>query len=382
MSFRASAATEESVHDRRRRQIPRCARNDRDADAVQGIRRALLRWYGRNARDLPWRRTRDPYRIWLAEVLLQQTRVETTLPYYQRFVERFPTVHALAGAKLDEVLRLWAGLGYYTRARNLHKAARIIAIECGGAFPQSAEALQRLPGVGRYTAAAIASIAFSERAAVLDGNVQRVLTRLFAIRASIAKASTQRRLWELAETLLAPRRPGEFNQAMMELGALICLPRNPACDTCPVRKWCAAAARGIEKQLPTRAPKRSVPTVEAVAAAVRRNGRYLIVQRPPTGLLGGLWQLPSAELRDGGSHTRALQAHLHKLLGVRTTIEQPLGTVTHVFSHRRLRLHVYRCRIRGKSEQHPGADGGHWVTPRRFNEYAFASVDRKVLGLL
>jgi A/G-specific adenine glycosylase len=382
MSFRGSGATEESGRNRERGQIPRCARNDIDADSLPGIRRALLRWYRLNARDLPWRRTHDPYRIWLAEVLLQQTRVETALPYYRRFVERFPTVHALAGAKLDQVLRLWAGLGYYTRARNLHKAARIMAFERGGAFPPSAEALQRLPGVGRYTAAAIASIAFGERAAVLDGNVQRVLTRLFAVRTSIAKASTQRRLWELAATLLAPRRPGEFNQAVMELGARVCAPRIPACGTCPVRKWCAAAARAIETQLPTRAPKRRVPIVVAVAAALQRDGRYLIVQRPPTGLLGGLWQLPSAEICDGASHMRVLQAHLHELLGVRTAVEGPLGTVIHVFSHRRLRLHVYRCRMSGKPKQQAGGDGMRWVTPRQFGQYAFASVDRKVLALL
>jgi A/G-specific adenine glycosylase len=353
------------------------AQNDRAA-----IRRALLAWYRRHARDLPWRRTRDPYRIWLSEVLLQQTRVETALPYFEQFTRRFPTVRHLARAKLDDVLRLWAGLGYYRRARNLHQAARIIANEHDGAFPQTIGELQRLPGIGPYTAGAIASIAFNERAAVVDGNVTRVLARLFAIRAPIDTSATRRRLWTLAEALLAPRAPGQFNQALMELGSRVCLPGQPACLVCPLRTRCAAAARRIQGRLPVRRPKRPVPRVEAVAAAIPSNGCYLIVQRPPTGLLGGLWTLPGDEVSDGRSHAAVLRARLKALLGIDVVVGTRLGTVEHVFSHRVLKLHIYRCEQRGGRPLESKNGRARWLSPRRFHRYAFASVDRKALALL
>lgn len=353
-----------------------------DRTLVSAVRRALLAWYRRNARDLPWRRTRDPYRIWLAESMLQQTRIGTALPYYQRFVECFPTVQALADAKLDDVLRLWAGLGYYTRARNLHKAARIIARGRGGEFPRTAEELQQLPGVGRYTAGAVASMAFGERVAVVDGNVKRVLARLFAIEASIEAAQTARQLWTLAERLVAPRAAGPFNQALMELGAGVCLPKKPGCPTCPLRKWCRAAAQGIQERLPKRRRKKPVPRVEAAAAAVRRNGRYLIVKRPAKGLLGGLWKLPSVDVQDGRLPYDSLRKHLKEMVGRDVTIDEPLGTVRHAFSHRRLELHVYRCHLRGAQAARSARDDIRWVLPRQFGDYAFASVDRKALTLL
>jgi len=342
----------------------------------------LLSWYRRNARDLPWRRTCDPYRIWLAESMLQQTRVETALPYYQRFVERFPTVRALAEARLDDVLRLWAGLGYYARARNLHKAAQIIAREYGGKFPRTSEELQKLPGVGRYTAGAIASMAFAERVAVVDGNVKRVLARLFAIEASIEAARTARQLWTLAEWLVARRAPGAFNQALMEFGARVCLPKKPGCPTCPLRKLCSAAAQSIQQRLPKRRSKKPALRVTAVAAAIRRNGRYLIVRRPAKGLLGGLWKLPSVDVQDGRLPYDSLRKHLKEMIGRDVTIDESLGTVRHAFSHRRLELHVYRCHLRGAQAARSARDDIRWVLPRQFGDYAFASVDRKALALL
>jgi A/G-specific adenine glycosylase len=342
----------------------------------------LLAWYRRNARDLPWRRTRDPYHIWLAESMLQQTRIDTALPYYQRFVERFPTVRALADAKLDDVLRLWAGLGYYTRARNLHKAAQIVVSECDGEFPRTAEQLQQLPGVGRYTAGAIASVAFGQPVPVVDGNVRRVLARLFAIEGNIAAAAATRRVWQLAERLVAPRAPGAFNQALMELGACVCLPKNPSCPTCPLRKWCSAAAQGIQERLPKRPRKKPVPRVQAAAAAIRRNGRYLIVKRPARGLLGGLWGLPCIDVRDGEPHAAMLRNHVKEMLGLDVTVRAPLGRVRHAFSHRLLELHVYRCEARAGRVGRRSDRELRWVSPRRFGDYAFASVDRKALAML
>ncbi len=349
---------------------------------VSAVRRALLAWYRRNARDLPWRWTRDPYRIWLAESMLQQTRIDTALPYYLRFVERFPNVRALAHAKLDDVLRLWAGLGYYTRARNLHKTARIVAREHGGEFPRTAAGLQQLPGVGRYTAGAIASMAFGERAAVVDGNVKRVLARLFAIEARIEAAETTRRLWQLAERLVAPRAPGVFNQALMELGGRVCVPKNPACPRCPLRKCCAAAARGIQGRLPKRRRKKPAPRVTAVAGAIRRNGRCLIVKRPAKGLLGGLWKLPSLEIDSGQPHAESLRKHLRDAFGVQVSVGESLGAVRHAFSHRLLELHVYRCHLRGAQARRLASGDIRWVLPRQLGDFAFASVDRKALALV
>src|SRR6266404_3812291 len=214
--------------------------------------RDLLRWYRRQHRQLPWRATRDPYRIWVSEVMLQQTRVDTVLPYYARWLRAFPTIRALAQARADRVLKLWEGLGYYSRARNLHRAAQTVVREYGGKLPRTAEGLRQLPGIGRYTAGAIASIAFDERTPLVDGNVARVFARIFAIRANVKSPRTLDCLWNLAENLLPDTNAGEFNQALMELGALVCTPVNPRCAACPMRRVCLAKARGLVDRLPDR----------------------------------------------------------------------------------------------------------------------------------
>lgn len=346
---------------------------------IGGLRRALLAWYRRSARDLPWRRTRDPYRIWLSEVLLQQTRVETVLPYYERFLSAFPTVMSLAAAPLQRVLKLWAGLGYYSRARNLHRAARIIAHERGGCFPRTAAEWLELPGIGRYTAGAVASITAGEPVAAVDGNVKRVLARLFCIQTSIEDVSTQATLWRLAETLLSRPAPGDSNQAMMDLGARICTPRRPQCDDCPVQRWCAASAAGEQERLPLRRRKRLVPRVEVVAAAVWHRGRCLLVQRPPVGLLAGYWTLPGGELGSGESHADALQRLVYAATGVEIAVGQALGTVQHVFSHRRLCVHVYAStRLQDRSAARQSGTV-RWVTPARLADYPLATIDRKLL---
>lgn len=307
---------------------------------LRSFRTRLLRWYRANRRSLPWRSSRDPYRIWLSEIMLQQTRVETVMPYYARFLERFPTVADLAAAPLDDVLRLWAGLGYYSRARNLHAAARQVVRDHAARFPTDFATLQTLPGVGRYTAAAVASIAAGEAVAVVDGNVKRVLARLCAMSGSVDAPATVERLWTIAQTLIDPRSPGDFNQAMMELGATICVPRSPVCATCPVHRDCLAVRDGAQDSLPVRRKKKASPIVHAIALAVVDRQQILLEKRADTGLLAGLWGLPQYPL-DAGAEAEAAARQIaasHFRNSIR--IGGSIGGVEHVFTHRTLRLQI------------------------------------------
>lgn len=344
--------------------------------------RCLLKWFRRHARDLPWRRRRDPYRIWLSEVLLQQTRIETARPYYERFVKAFPTVRDLAAASQDRVLKLWEGLGYYGRARNLLRAAKIIVADHGGRFPVTARDWQRLPGVGRYTAGAIASIAFGERVSALDGNVKRVLARLFNIGKCIDAPKTLRLLWSLAEALVPARSPGDFNQALMELGARICTPRNPRCDVCPARRHCDARALGRQNRLPVRRRKRPAPHYDIVAAAIRKNGRYLFGKRPARDMLGGMWELPGGKVEAAETHEQALAREIREELGIEISVGLLLTSINHAYSHFRMTMHVHRCRhIGGRPHPHYHTEI-KWIAPAQFGDYAFPAADRKVLPLL
>jgi A/G-specific adenine glycosylase len=346
---------------------------------VREIRRKLLNWYSRHARDLPWRRTRHPYRVWLSEVMLQQTRIETVLPYYRRFLKAFPTVRALAAAPEDRVLKLWEGLGYYSRARNLHGAARAIVRERRGRFPQTAEQWRTLPGIGRYTAAAIASITRGERAAVLDGNVKRVLARLYRIDRSIDEAATVNRLWDLAEILVPPTRPGDFNQAMMELGARICTPKSPRCPQCPLRMVCAAYAIGRASALPVRRSRKPVPHYDIVAAAVAKNGRYLLGKRPAGGLLGGLWEFPGGKIEPGETPEQALLRELREETGIRIRVDEHIVSIDHAYSHFAITLHLYRCaHVSGRVQKRYHTEV-KWVPRSRFDRYAFPAANLKLL---
>src|SRR5437660_7795752 len=260
------------------------------------VRSRLLAWYAANRRDLPWRRTRDPYRILVAEYLLQRTRIASGTPYYERFLTRFPTVHDLAAASLDDVLAVWEGLGFSGRAKRLHAAARVIVVEHAGKVPPSYEGLAALPGIGPYTAGAIASIAFGIAAPAVDGNVLRVLARLFRIREDVTSVVVRRRIAELAATLVSPDAPGAFNQAIMELGATICTPTNPACDRCPLENRCLARAAGEEQQIPISAPRKKLRAVPVAFALIEANGRVLLVRRESGTLLDGLWALRGSEI--------------------------------------------------------------------------------------
>jgi A/G-specific adenine glycosylase len=346
------------------------------------FRRALLTWYGKHARDLPWRRNRDPYRIWLSEIMLQQTRVDQGLPYYERFTAAFPSVHDLAKAHEDRVLKLWEGLGYYSRARNLHKAAKVVSQELSGAFPDTVDGLLELPGVGRYSAGAIASIAFGVPAPVVDGNVIRVLSRLFNIEANTDETATKHELWRLAEDLVAPKDPGGFNQGMMELGARICTPKAPDCPACPVQRYCAAYAAGVQEQRPVRTPKQKTPHHEIVAAAIQKNGRYLLGKRPPDGLLGGLWEFPGGKVKAGESHEAALQREIREELGLSVDVGGLVASVKHAYSHFKITLNVYRCTHTSGTPMPKAHTELKWVLPSKFDDYAFPKANHKFLHLL
>ncbi len=312
----------------------------------------LLRWYARCRRDLPWRRTRDPYRIWISEVMLQQTRAEAVVPYYRRFLGAFPTVQALAAASEQEVLRVWAGLGYYARARNLLRAAREVVRR--GAFPATAAEWRKLPGVGRYTAAAVASIAFGQDELALDSNVLRVGLRLVGLRASPAEAAARRAVEAALRAVLPAGRAGDFNQALMDLGATVCLPRSPRCEACPVRDWCRAYHRGLADRLPLRRLPPPRPHRRFLAALVRDGrGRVLLVRQPSGGLWGGLWTLPYVP----GTSWRQARAALQRVVGVPLRRDHLQLTFRHTFTHFHATFQVVGARTR----KMPGA--GRFTSP-------------------
>jgi A/G-specific adenine glycosylase len=345
------------------------------------LRAALLAWYRAHCRDLPWRRTRDPYAIWISEAMLQQTRVETVIPYWERFLARFPDVEALATADADDVIALWAGLGYYSRARNLHRAARVVMERYSGRLPDGVEELRELPGVGRYTAGALASIAFDKPAPIVDGNVARVLARVLAIEGDVRSPAVQARLWSEAEALARGEDPGALNQGLMELGATVCTPRAPRCAACPWSRSCVARAQGRSEELPVRSRPAAARRVEAVAGFLVRRDRVLAVQRPQRGLLGGLWELPGGELCDGESPARALARALQEGTSLAVRDAEPLGAIEHAFTHRLLRLHVYRATVDTGRVRRVGWDAHRWVSRGALAELPLGGPTRKALAL-
>ncbi|GMW00800.1 MAG: A/G-specific adenine glycosylase [Candidatus Hydrogenedentota bacterium] len=349
---------------------------------VTGLRRKLLAWYRREARTLPWRGTKDPYSVWLSEVIFQQTRIEQGTPYFERFIARFPTVQSLADAREDDVLKLWEGLGYYSRARNLHRASKIIAYERHGRFPSSAAEWLEIPGVGRYTAGAIASIAYSERTPVVDGNVIRVLTRLHDIDTPADSSGTIETLWRLAGDLVPVRNPGDFNQALMELGSNVCTPRAPVCGDCPVASHCKARARGVQLERPVRREKKPPPHYDMVAAVIVSEGKYFIAKRPPNGLLGGLWEFPGNQVVSGENHSIALRRTGRDLLGVTLRPGRLVACVSHAYSHFRVTVNAYRCFV-SKGQPSPcWHTESRWVSPDEFAHFAFPKANLKILPML
>ncbi len=354
------------------------------------IAAALLAWIDAgNLRDLPWRaEPRDPYTVWVSEIMLQQTQVATVIPYLQRWLERFPTVDALAAAELGDVLKAWEGLGYYSRARNLHKAARVVVEQHGGQAPVDRRALLALPGVGKYTAGAILSIAFGQRAAVLDGNVKRVLARLYDMAGEIGQSATETHLWHLAEGLVEavePQQAGPLNEALMDLGATVCLPQRPRCLICPLHAPCLARQRGTQEERPVRAARKPLPHFDVTAAVLRRPGQpeqFLIAQRPPEGMLGGLWEFPGGKRHEGESLSNCLRRELQEELAVEAAVGDPVTVVKHAYTHFRITLHAFKCQLLAGEPQSIGVADWRWVTLDDLAGYPFAVTDQKIIAAL
>ena len=337
----------------------------------------LLRWFGRRRRDLPWRRQRSLYRIWVSEVMLQQTRVETVVPYYRRFLKRFPTLKALAAAPLQDVLKAWEGLGYYSRARHLLRAARIVAGQHGGRVPAGYAGFRSLPGVGEYIAAAVLSIGAGAALPVVDGNVLRVVCRWQGFAGDVRLPATRRRVRAFLEGIIPAAAAGRFNEAMMELGALVCLPRAPRCPGCPLRPGCFAWGRGRTGSLPVKGRKKPVPEHEVALAVIARRGRVFIQQRPEEGHLGGLWELPGGKCRPGERPRDAVERECREELGAEVQALRELAVVRHAYSHFKVRLHVFACRpLRGRiRSRRPHA----WVRAADLGAYPFPAANHRFL---
>lgn len=346
----------------------------------QTLQARLLSWYRRHRRELPWRERPEPYRVWVSELMLQQTQVKTVVPYFERFICRFPDVATLASAPEQDVLAAWSGLGYYRRAKALHRAAKWVMEENGGRFPETLDGWLALPGVGRYTAGAILSIAYGQRHPILDGNVTRVLSRMFLVRGDPRSSPVRKFLWQKAEELLPARSVSDFNQALMELGALVCTPRGPRCVVCPVQEDCEAFQRGVQEELPELvARKASVPVV-FTAAVIRSRGKVLMYQREEEELMRGLWEFPGGSCRKDEEPRGALVREARERYGLRLEPGAELTRVKHNIMNRRITLHAFEARLTdGSSRGLRNKKLGAWILPEEVSDYPVSSMTLKVL---
>jgi A/G-specific adenine glycosylase len=358
-------------------------RNPLEPAWLREFRRALRAWFDGNARELPWRGTRDPYAIWLSEIMLQQTQVETVKPYFQRFLAALPTIADLAAAEEQQVLWLWEGLGYYRRARQFHAAARKILAEHGGCFPTDLAAVARLPGIGRYTAGAVLSIAFDQRRPILEANTVRVFSRLLAYNGQTTSAAGQKLLWSAAEAVLPAREVGRFNQALMELGSEVCRNRTPLCDECPVAMLCEARRRGAQHEIPRPKPRPRFEDVSEAAVLIRRRGRVLVIQWPEGGRWAGLWDFPRFAIQGDTADDirRELIDNVQRMTGVTISPGERRKTIRHGVTRFRITLQCYDA-------QYVSHDGGgeglvqKWIRPAELENLPLSSTGRKLAGLL
>jgi A/G-specific adenine glycosylase len=348
--------------------------------------RLLVQWYEQNCRDLPWRRDHDPYKIWVSEIMLQQTRVEAVIPYYERFMQQFPSLKDLANAPEEQVLKAWEGLGYYSRARNLHQAVKEVQAQYGGIVPSDPEEMAKLPGVGPYTLGAVLSIAYNKEIPAVDGNVMRVMSRVLHLRDDISKPKTRKRIEQLVQRLIPKGKASSFNQGLMELGATICIPATPRCMGCPVQSVCRGFAEGVQKELPIKEKKKPPKEQPMVVAVLLQDDKVWINRRPDSGLLAGMWQLPTYEVVDGPPEI-SLRDSFQNEFGANLIIRDTLAVVEHTFSHVKWIMTVLVCNV---SE----ADRGHlfhiqnlergfgFVSIEELNQFVFPNAHRKILNML
>jgi A/G-specific adenine glycosylase len=348
---------------------------------IAKLRKQLLAWYAAQGRDLPWRRTRDPYAIWISEVMLQQTQVKTVIPYYERWLKTFPTVEDLAKADQQTVLKCWEGLGYYARARNLHKAAQQVVSEHNGVFPESLVGAIALQGIGRTTAGGILSAAFNQPTAILDGNVKRVLARLIALPAVPNKALNQ--LWETSEQVLDPKRPRDFNQAIMDLGATLCTRHNPACLLCPWQSHCAAYNQNAVSDFPMSESRKPLEHKQiGVAVITDSQGNILIDRRKQEGLLGGLWEFPGGKIEPGESVEECVSREIKEELGIEIAVGDRLITIEHAYTHFKVTLNVFNCKHLSGEPQPIECDEVKWVTLDEIDQYPFPKANSQIIEAL
>lgn len=343
---------------------------------------ALLNWFAKHKRALPWRATRDPYRIWISEVMLQQTQTVTVIPFYEKFLKQFPNLAALASADDQVLMKAWEGLGYYARARHLRAAAQTIVREHDGKLPTSVEALRQLPGFGPYTAAAVASLAFGADCAAVDGNVMRVLARVYAIDTDLRQTNTRRRLQQLADAIVPAGRAGAFNEALMELGALVCRPKNPACHDCPIRRFCRAFQENRVGELPVKSRKPAVPHHEIAIGVVHRQDKVLIALRPADGLLGNLWEFPGGKRQPDETLAECCRREIKEETDLDIEVGETFALVHHAYTHFRITLSAFHCRYTGGRAQPRTSQAIRWVAVDELDDYAFPKANKQIIAAL
>ncbi len=356
---------------------------DQTKKVKRAVKGKLLPWFAANKRSMPWRSNRTPYRVWISELMLQQTRVDQATPYFHRFMKRFPSLKSLAEASQEDVLKMWEGLGYYSRARNLHKAAQIISTDWNGRFPKTAEDIQSLPGIGGYTTAAIGSLAFDLDLAVLDGNVIRVLTRLFAYTTESRSTTAKRELQQLADELLVKGKAGDFNESMMELGATVCLPRNPQCDSCPMQATCLGHKSGHPTDFPVKSPKKKIPhIIVGAAVVVNSKNKILVAQRRAEDMLGGLWEFPGGKQESGETIQQCIARELTEELGINVEVGDYLVTVKHAYSHFTMEMHTYFAKIKSGRPRPIQCQDFKWLATSSLRKLPYSKADLAIISEL
>ena len=343
----------------------------------------LLDWYQINKRSMPWRQTSDPYKIWISEIMLQQTQVATVIPYYERFLDKFPVVDELAAAPQQTVLKMWEGLGYYSRARNMHKAAQEVVAKYDSRFPGTYKELLNLKGIGPYTAAAVSSIAFDRHRAVVDGNVIRVLSRFFGIRDDVRRSAVKNEIQSIADSIIPENNPGDFNQAVMELGAIVCTPTNPECESCPLSVDCTAYKSAETDSIPYKSPRKKIPhhTI-GVGLVTNGSGDLLIALRPDDAMLGGLWEFPGGKKETSESIEETVERELNEELGVTVEVGEKFMDLKHAYSHFKITLHAYWCTISDGVPKPKSSNEIRWVSLEEIDKYPFPKANKVLINKL